>query len=254
MIPEWKLKVIKVGRIAAERSGLTHFRGAGVKLEVPIWIVAATDGVHKVLVDSGIDDYDWVVEGPEPNCLQREEEQTLHALKAAAGWEPEEVDLLINTHLHFDHCGCNDKFKNAEICVQRKEYETAFEPIESERKLYCRRFFDKKAVPYFQWKFVDGEAQILPGLLVFPTPGHTRGHQSVLFHTREGAVCVAGDVVSIDENINGNIETNIVVNTKDVYESFRRIRRIADYIIPGHEPTLADQGQSGFIRIEPYEE
>ena len=78
------------------------------------------------------------------------------------GWEPEDIDIIINTHLHYDHCGSNHYLPNAVIYVQRKEYETAFDPASPQKQLYSSRFFDKKAISYFQWRFLDGESEILP--------------------------------------------------------------------------------------------
>lgn len=247
---KWQVKAIQVGSIHANMSGLMHYIGEQKPVEVPIWVVAATDGQHKVLIDTGIDDLASVVAGPEPNCCQKPEEQTLTALKNAMGWEPEDVDLVINTHLHFDHCGCNKYFPNAKICVQRREWEFAHHPISSTSFLYYRPFFDRTAVSYFQWKFVEGETELYPGMIVIPTPGHTAGHQSVLINTEEGVLCVAGDIVSVVENINCNIEANIVVNAQDVYMSFERIRERAHYILPGHEFRVKDGTQSGFPVVE----
>ena len=247
---KWKVKAIQVGTINSNMSGVLHYIGESRPVVLPIWIVAATDGKNKVLIDTGIDDLASVVAGPEPNCRQEKEEETLTALKNMMGWEPEEVNFIINTHLHFDHCGCNKYFKNARICVQKKEWESAHHPISSTAFLYYRPFFDKNAVPYFQWQFVEGETELMPGLAVIPTPGHTEGHQSVLVNTEEGVLCVAGDIVTIADNINRNIEANIVVDAAKVYESFVRIRDRARLILPGHEFSVKNGAESGFPLID----
>ncbi len=247
---KWKITVIRGGTISADKSGCTHYRNFGVKIELPIWFVALTNGDLKVLIDTGMDDLEWVVKsGAEPFAHQNEEEQTHRALKVAMNWMPEEVDIVINTHLHYDHCGCNRLFKNADIYLQRRELEAAFNPPPGLRHLYAARYFDKNAVPYFQWKLLDGEALIAPGLLAFPTPGHSHGHQSVLVDTGEGAVCVTGDVANLAENIYENIETGIVVDADAVYKSFETIRRRAQFIIPGHEPGIPNLCEHGFPEV-----
>jgi len=247
---KWYVKAIQVGSISAVKSGLTHFRGSNIALEVPLWIAAATNGELKVLIDTGIGNLDDIVNGPEPNCHQLEAEQTPIALKNAMGWNVEDVDIVINTHLHFDHCGCNNMFRNAKFYVQRTEMDAAYNPIPGIAFLYCKEYFDRKAVSYFNWILVDGEYEIAPGLKLFPTPGHSVGHQSVLLDTDQGSLCVAGDIVSVIDNINDNIETNIVVNTKQVYESFDSIRRKADRILPGHEPTIKNLCDKDFPEIK----
>ena len=246
---KWRVKTIQLGVIDADKSAITHYRGIGTKVAVPVWCVALTDGKTKALVDTGMDDMEWVVKGPEPYARQTESEQMRPALKAAMGWAPEDVDIVINTHLHFDHCCCNYMFKNADIFVQRRELAAAYTPPQCVRGLYAAKCFDKKAVPYFQWKQLDGEAEILPGIIAFPTPGHTYGHQSVLVDTDEGSLCVAGDVVGMVENINDNVEGCTIMEVEAYYESFASIRRKADCIIPGHEPGIANHMEKGFPRI-----
>jgi len=99
---------------------------------------------------------------------------------------PRDVAFVINTHLHFDHCGGNRLFAGMPIYVQRIEREAAraedytiVEWVEFEGATYVE---------------LEGERELLPGLRVVPTPGHTPGHQSVLVETDDGLVVVAGDV------------------------------------------------------------
>ena len=247
--PVWSVKAIQGGGIVLDRSAMTHFKGKGETLDVPIWFLAATDGVKKILVDTGIYNLAWVQAGPEPGCHQTLDQVTPVAVKKALGWKSEEIDIVINTHLHYDHCGGNQYFKNAEFYVQKTEWEAAHNPIESEKVFYSQELFGRDAVNFFQWHFLEGETTILPGLAVTPTPGHTRGHQSVLINTEEGVLCVAGDIVNTAENINGNMEPNIVVNTEQVYDSLKRIRQRASYVLPGHEPSIPDGATSHFIKI-----
>lgn len=244
---KWIVKAMKVGSITLDRSAMTHYKGKGETITVPIWCAGATDGTHKVLVDTGIRDLE-TYRIAEPGVDQKEEEQTIAAVKKNMGWDPEEVDIVINTHLHCDHSGSNGMFKNAKFYVQQTEWEEAFNPIIPEAPFYDELSFGKTAVSYFQWEFLKGDAEILPGLKVITTPGHTRGHQSVLFDTEEGVVCVTGDICNVAENINENLEPNIVVSVPDVYESFKKIRRIAQFILPGHEP-LIENGSSDFIKV-----
>jgi len=246
----WSVKAIRSGGIILDRSAMTHFKGKGETLDVPIWFLAATDGKHKVLVDTGIFNLAWVQAGPEPGCHQSPDQVTPAAVKKHMGWEADEVEMIVNTHLHYDHCGGNQYFQNAECYVQRTEWQAAFNPIESEKIFYSQELFGKGAINYFQWRFLEGETTILPGLMVIPTPGHTRGHQSVLINTAQGVLCVAGDSVNTAENINGNMEPNIVVNTQQVYESLKLIRQCASFVLPGHEPSIPDGETRNFSRIE----
>ena len=69
------------------------------------------------------------------------------------------------------------------------------------------------------------------------------------FYTKEGVVCVSGDICNVAENVNENLEPNIVVMVPEVYESFQKIRQTSHYILPGHEPGILD-GSEKFIEVK----
>jgi len=99
---------------------------------------------------------------------------------------PRDVLCVINTHLHFDHCGGNRLFAGTPIYVQRREREEA-----RTEDYTIPEWVEFDGATYVE---LEGEHEVLPGLRVVPTPGHTPGHQSVLVETDEGLVVVAGDV------------------------------------------------------------
>ena len=99
---------------------------------------------------------------------------------------PRDVVCVINTHLHFDHCGGNRLFAGTPIHVQRREREVAREPDYT-----IPEWVEFDGATYVEH---DGEAEITSGVRVIPTPGHTPGHQSVLVDTDDGLVVLAGDV------------------------------------------------------------
>ena len=93
---------------------------------------------------------------------------------------PADIDLVINTHLHFDHCGQNAVFSHAPFYVQRAEVNRA--------KVESRDLFEWLGFMDARFELLDGDVEIVPGVRVIATPGHTSGHQSVLVQG------VAGDV------------------------------------------------------------
>jgi N-acyl homoserine lactone hydrolase len=94
------------------------------------------------------------------------------------GMTPGDIGMVINTHLHFDHCGQNAVFKHAAFYVQRAELSRARR--ESPRLADWFDFMNAR------FELLDGDAEVLPGLQVIATPGHTVGHQSVVIDSADG--------------------------------------------------------------------
>jgi N-acyl homoserine lactone hydrolase len=134
------------------------------------WSVAVPDGV--VLVDTGM-----VETTPE---LEEE-----WGTQVRPWPELGEVVAVVNTHLHFDHCGGNRLFPGIPIYVQRAEYEAVSEPDYLVEWVHF---------PGARYELLDGEAEIMPGISVVPMAGHSPGHQVVLVDTDEGLVVLGGDV------------------------------------------------------------
>jgi glyoxylase-like metal-dependent hydrolase (beta-lactamase superfamily II) len=98
---------------------------------------------------------------------------------AGIGMSPADIGLVINTHLHFDHCGQNAVFAHAPVYVQRAELARA----QREAPQLC----DWLGFMNARFELLDGDAEILPGVSVISTPGHTAGHQSVVVHPGDGS-------------------------------------------------------------------
>lgn len=108
------------------------------------------------------------------------------------GVRPEDITLLVNSHLHFDHCGNNRLFPNAEIHVQSAELEVA-----RGEGYTVQAWFDYKGA---RLNPVDGDADLCRGIKLIATPGHTPGHQSVLVDCDQGPyLVVAQAAYTIDE-------------------------------------------------------
>lgn len=108
-------------------------------------------------------------------------------LLAEHGIAPREVVGLVNSHLHFDHCGQNVSFPGVPIYVQRREWEVAHS-----EDYTVLEWVDFAGATYVQ---VDRERQVLPGVRVLATPGHTPGHQSVVVDADGGISIIAGQAV-----------------------------------------------------------
>jgi N-acyl homoserine lactone hydrolase len=106
-----------------------------------------------------------------------------------------EVIAVVNTHLHFDHCGGNRRFAGTPTYVQRAELAAAVEPD------YLVEWVHFDGESYVE---VDGDTELFDGVSVLFTPGHSAGHQAVVVETADGLVVLAGDVTySMRELIDG---------------------------------------------------
>jgi N-acyl homoserine lactone hydrolase len=106
--------------------------------------------------------------------------------------------LRVNCHLHFDHSGGNPGLPGRPIYTQRTELDLA-RTVE-DHTLPC--LIDSPGAEYVE---LDGEAEILPGVVIVPTPGHTAGHQSVVVRRSDGTVIVAGQSHDHADGFTGDV-------------------------------------------------
>jgi N-acyl homoserine lactone hydrolase len=237
------VKAIRSGNLTVDRSSLIYGRHFGEQTTVPIWVTAIVGGEKKILVDSGIHDRAWVDENIAP-CRQAPEEQLGRALREVVGWQLDDVDIVVNTHLHYDHCGGNALFPNAEFYVQAPEWLFSAKPLATQGAFYQEFLIGRQSLDFFRWKFMTGIYDVIPGVRAFPTPGHTPGHQSVAVRTHDGTVVITGDCANCAENVFDEVPVGIVYDTGKEIESLRLIKKIADFILPGHDP-LVEPGSAG---------
>jgi glyoxylase-like metal-dependent hydrolase (beta-lactamase superfamily II) len=149
---------------------------AGKDGPVLAFAIRHPDGI--VLVDTGIGEgNDWVNENYRPRIRDVREAMT------GAKLDPDEVRVIVNSHLHFDHCGQNRAFAGLPIYVQRTELDLA-------REGYT--VVEWVDFPGARYDAVDGDREIVEAVSVLATPGHTPGHQSVTVRTGDGLVLIVG--------------------------------------------------------------
>jgi glyoxylase-like metal-dependent hydrolase (beta-lactamase superfamily II) len=121
----------------------------------------------------------------------------------SAGLRPEDIDIVINTHLHFDHCGGNTRLESGRLVptfpqathfIQRSEWEDALDPDERSAVSYLEGNY-LPLEESGQVELLEGDAEILPGIRVRVTGGHTRGHQSVHLESQGETAVFAGDIL-----------------------------------------------------------
>jgi N-acyl homoserine lactone hydrolase len=147
----------------------------GEVMPVYVHVIDHPDG--RVLVDTGLTELHPLVADMDPRLIPLSEQ---------ADFDVAGIDIVVNTHLHFDHCGGNHLFAGRPTYVQRRELDDA----RSKDDYTIREWVDAPGVQYVP---VDGELEVLPGVRLMPTPGHTPGSQVVVVETGGRPAVIAGD-------------------------------------------------------------
>lgn len=161
-----------------------------------------------VLVDTGVGDKESERFGDIYGVDNAGDPTRLEDAIRAAGRSPDDIDLVVNTHLHFDHAGGNTRrapgapdgaraepaFARARYVVQREEFDFARRDNERIRASYLAPNYEPIAEAG-RFDFLEGEVEIVPGVRALRTPGHTPHHQSILIESGGETACFLADLV-----------------------------------------------------------
>ena len=210
---------------------MTYLRDYGKRIYLPIYAFYLKGGDRNILVDTGLADF-VAPPGAEEACGFRilEFEEAL----AEVGLTPEAVDVIIHTHLHNDHCENDQRCPRAEIYVQKSEYEFLLNPHPVDHRYYPDILDGLHVVQ------VEGDAEIAEGVRVIFSPGHTVGGQSVAVNTSRGRAVITGFCCNA-KNFPAQgpaIAPGVHINVAEAYDTIRKIREMADILIPIHDPAV----------------
>jgi len=156
--------------------------GTGQPRVEPVYGYLVSHPEVTVVFDTGIGAAD-----PETEAHYQPQRRSLELACREVGSDIDAIDVVVNSHLHFDHCGANPNLVGRRIVAQAKELEAARGPSYTFQELVD---FDGA-----RYDCIDGEAEIADGLVVLPTPGHSPGHQSLVVLARDGTLVVAGQAM-----------------------------------------------------------
>ena len=240
---QYKIHPIVMGTKAFDKTMMTYQSGYGEPYTIPIycWYLEGED--KKVLVDTG----------EMAPFISKERETaiggkiyTFEEGLSRWGLKPEDIDIVIHTHLHNDHCENDYKCSNAVFYIHEKELERIHtpHPLDFRYMEDCILDIEKNG----QIKKVMGDQEILPGIQVIHTPAHTEGGLTVLVNTSQGKAVITGFCV-IMENFNPPVKIKALemevippgthVNVYKAYDIVLKVRDIADILLPLHEPKFA---------------
>ncbi|HUY54465.1 MAG TPA: N-acyl homoserine lactonase family protein [Candidatus Nanopelagicaceae bacterium] len=199
-----RLYPLPLGELCCDKGKvLSPGAGDGVRTHIPIvGYLVVTKAGRRIVVDTGmhrshVDDPDATWRGTdtvtELTPVMRVQDTVDYRL-AELGLRGADVTDVINTHFHFDHAGNNDAFPNATFHVQRSHYQAA-----TDNPSFPNQYW---RLPGLDYSLLEGEADLGDGLLVFPTPGHAPGHQSVALRLDSGQnMILCGDAIYEEDNL-----------------------------------------------------
>ena len=222
--------IIKNGYLECDKGFVTLGRDMGRTILIPVYCFLVKHQKGNVLVDTGFSsDFEKTWGRRLKYYKPKLERDIVKHLKE----KNIEIDFIINTHLHIDHCENNSYFKNAEIFVQKKEFEAACNP-----KPYQILAYPDKMDKNLNYRFIDGNLDLFDdgAIKIIQTPGHTEGHQSVLLKTNGEQIFIAGDACYTSENLKYNCLPGILWNPDKIMVCYEMIRNLKNTkIIFGHE-------------------
>ncbi len=221
------LHALCCGRLRFDRSVFFpgEAPGALATVPVPAWLVRHPKGI--LLFDTGIE----CAAAADPVGVLGKGISSTFAMAGAAhenpvdqlallGLRPEDITHVVNSHLHFDHCGCNALFTRARFLVQRAEMVAA----RAAPRVYPARAWDHA----LDYQLIEGEHDVFGDgtVLLLPTPGHTPGHQSMRVQVARDACFIAtADACYSEEHLQRDLLPGAVWQADTMRESMQRLRR-----------------------------
>jgi N-acyl homoserine lactone hydrolase len=244
----YTIKPLMLSKVTNEKGPMTYlaYQGHAIIRPYVMWYIRGDD--KHILVDTAIEAEDYRNYHPGFNNMPFEPIQSFTEALAKVDCEPDDIDVVIQTHLHMDHIYNTSKCRNADVYVQKKELDFALNPHPIFEIVY-----PKEIIKHLKFKVINGNKTILPGIATMLVPGHTPGGQAVVVDTIKGKAVISG-FCSIMENFNPpeDIKTKISplasypviapgIHTDlfKAYDSVLKVKQVADIIIPLHDPDMA---------------
>jgi N-acyl homoserine lactone hydrolase len=248
-LADLRIRPVTLSRVEADKGMMTSLVYLGEKIQRPymFWIIEGAE--VNVIVDTSAEAQQYRGYHPGFRNLPIEHLCSFEEGLSRVSLRPEDVELVIQTHLHFDHCFNTSKCSRAKVLVQEEELRFARYPHPLFAPLYDRSLLER-----LDFETIRGRRKILPGIEVFPVPGHSPGCQAVAVDTKAGKAVISGFCCIAEnffpaEDIRERVSPfagypvmipGINYNALEAYESVLRVKETADIIIPNHEPSLMD--------------
>jgi N-acyl homoserine lactone hydrolase len=205
-----------------------------------MWAWLVRSGDEAILVDTGPPNVEWCARNTLP--VRDETERQLHEALARHGLTPRRVRAVVLTHLHWDHCYGAPVLPNARLLVQDREIRYGVHPNPDDDR---RKYEFSRGAPFLgdlrRMEAVQGASDVVPGIRIVPTPGHSPGHQSVLVDGRSRTYLLAGDFLDLYENWTERCPSGSTVDLEAWERSYDEVSKLDVEILPGHDPLVLRQ-------------
>ena len=238
------------GTIHIEKSTQVYWTDFGVKIDIPTMIFLILGGEKTILVDTSYLSVDRAKDFRHWGATRTPEQELPYQFKKA-GVDPKDVDLVIFTHLHWDHCQNNRMFPNAEFMVWRRELRYAIAPLPTQAIPYEAPVAPSNSYPVwvtdatiFNAVDLDRPLKVIEGVTYFATPGHTPGGASIAVETAGGTYVIAGDAINLYENIEKKLPGGQMYTQEEAVKSIDLILEMASspmHVLPGHEIKILEK-------------
>lgn len=240
---QYKIHPIVMGTKIFDKGMMTYQNAYGEPYTIPIYSWYLEGGKEKILVDTGemspiqSEGREKAIGGKIYNF-----EDGLHRW----GLLPGDIDIVIHTHLHNDHCENDFKCINATFYIHEKELERIHDPHPLDFRYMEDYILDVEENG--QIKTITGDQEIVPGIEVIHTPAHTEGGMTVLINTSQGKAAITGfcvimenffppkEIKAMDMDV---IPPGTHVNVYEAYDIMLKVKDKADILLPLHEPEFA---------------
>ena len=233
---EYAIYPLVIGANETDQGIMTYLRGYGKRIWLPIYSFLIKGAKEVILVDTGLEQF--VV----PEHVGREYGLKIQEFEEALGdhgLRPEDIDLIIHTHLHNDHCENDPKCERAKIIVQRAEYDFFRNPHPLDHRYYS------DILDGLNVELVEGDTHLMEGIDLIFSPGHTPGGQSVAVNTAGGKAIITGfccNGLNFPPNA-PSVPSGVHTDAIAAWESARKIREMADILIPLHDLSVGKAGR-----------
>lgn len=226
-----KVYLIDNGTLMLDKSFATWNHNHGVEFRFPVFAIFVDHPDAKIMIDTGFDKA-WVERKLPFEKPEQRDDQTIQAQLAKIGVTPDQIDIVVNSHLHFDHCSGNKLFPRAKFIFSKSELRHSYVPDPWERLGYDPELVVLPDMKMELLEIGDYEYEVASGVSLIHTPGHSHGHLSVIVRPGGDAqpMVFPVDVAYTRHNLEAKVLMGLHSDPEDLLRSMVKIENIAKKI------------------------